>query len=181
MGGIGKTAKSIPPCMGVYWGCEPRRGWDRAMALTDVSIRNAKPGPKAIKLADGGGMFLLVTPAGGKLWRLKYRIGGKEKKLSLGSYPDVGLKNARAKRDDARRTAQAGADPAVAKREARVAKRIAGANTFTVVAEEYIDKLEAEGKAAVTVAKTRWLLSKLTPALGTRRSRKSRRTNYWRS
>ena len=61
------------------------------MALTDVAIRNAKPGEKAIKLADGAGMFLLITPAGGKLWRLKYRIDGREKLLAIGAYPEIGL------------------------------------------------------------------------------------------
>lgn len=83
-------------------------------------------------------------------------------------YPAVGLKEARAKRDEARRAAQAGSDPAVAKREARVAKRIANANTFAAIADEYIAKLEAEGRAPVTVGKTHWLLAKLSPALGTR-------------
>ena len=138
------------------------------MALTDTTIRLAKAGDIDRKLADGKGLYLLVTATGSKLWRLKYRADGKEKKLALGAYPDVSLKDARAKCDEARRVTQAGADPAVVKREARVAKRIAGANTFAVVADEYIVKLDAEGKAAVTVNKTRWLLSKLTPALGTR-------------
>ena len=58
------------------------------MALTDVAIRNAKPGLKQIKLADGGGMFLFITPAGGKLWRLKYRVDGNEKLLAMGAYPE---------------------------------------------------------------------------------------------
>ena len=138
------------------------------MALTDTAIRLVKAGGVERKLADEKGLYLLITASGSKLWRLKYRIAGKEKKLALGSYPDVSLKDARAKRDEARRTAVAGNDPASIKREARVAKRFAGGNTFAVVANEYIDKLEAEGKAVVTVAKTRWLLSKLTPALGTR-------------
>ena len=63
------------------------------MALTDVAIRNAKPGPKPVKLSDGGGMHLLVTPAGGKLWRLKYRIDGREKLLAIGAYPEIGLES----------------------------------------------------------------------------------------
>ena len=138
------------------------------MALTDTTIRLAKVGDVDRKLADEKGLYLLVTATGSKLWRLKYRIAGKEKKLALGAYPEVSLKDARAKRDEARRTAEAGNDPASVKREARTAKRFAGGNTFAIVANEYIDKLEAEGKAAVTVAKTRWLLSKLTPSLGTR-------------
>jgi hypothetical protein len=72
------------------------------MALTDTSIRNAKHGPKPIKLADEKGLFLLLQPSGGKLWRLKYRILGKEKKLGLGTYPDVSLKQACRRRDEAR-------------------------------------------------------------------------------
>ena len=135
------------------------------MALTDTTVRLAKAGDADRKLADEKGLYLLVTAGGSKLWRLKYRADGKEKKLALGAYPDVSLKDARAKRDEARRVTQAGSDPATVKREVRLAKRVAGANTFAVVAEEYIAKLEAEGKAAVTVGKTRWLLTKLTPAL----------------
>lgn len=138
------------------------------MALTDTTIRLAKPGPSERKLADEKGLYLLLTPSGSKLWRLKYRLGGKEKKLALGSYPEVGLKDARAKRDAARKSAQDGSDPAVAKREARIAKRSAAANTFGSIAEEYIAKLEAEGRAGVTIGKTRWLLAKLAPALGAR-------------
>lgn len=138
------------------------------MALTDTTIRLAKAGPSDRKLADEKGLYLLVTTTGSKLWRLKYRMDGKEKKLALGAYPTVGLKEARAECDEARKVAQSGSDPAVAKREARVAKRIASANTFAAIAEEYIAKLEAEGRAGVTVGKTRWLLSKLSPSLGTR-------------
>lgn len=138
------------------------------MALTDTAIRLAKPGATDRKLADEKGLYLLVTATGSKLWRLKYRIDGKEKKLALGAYPEVGLKEARAKRDEARKGAQAGRDPAVAKREARIAKRIAAANTFAAIADEYIEKLEAEGRADVTVGKTRWLLAKLSPSIGSR-------------
>ena len=72
------------------------------MALTDTLIRNVKPGQKPQKLFDGGGLFLLIAPTGGKLWRLKYRFGGKEKLLALGVYPDVSLKKARELRDEAR-------------------------------------------------------------------------------
>ncbi len=138
------------------------------MALTDTAIRLAKAEASDRKLSDGKGLYLLVTASGSKLWRLKYRIDGKEKKLALGSYPEVGLKQARARRDAARQSAQAGSDPSTVQREARIAKRIAAATTFAGIAEEYIAKLEAEGKAAVTIAKTRWLLTKLSPALGTR-------------
>jgi integrase len=138
------------------------------MALTDTAIRTAKAGEADRKLADEKGLYLLVTTTGSKLWRLKYRVDGKEKKLALGAYPEVSLKDARAARDAARKVAQSGGDPALAKREDRIAKRIASANTFGAIAEEYIAKLEAEKKADVTIGKTRWLLSKLAPALGTR-------------
>ena len=73
------------------------------MALTDTVIRTAKPRDKPYKMADEKGMFLYITPRGGKLWRLKYRFNGKEKLLSLGAYPDVSLKDARASRDEARK------------------------------------------------------------------------------
>ena len=65
------------------------------MALTDVSVRNARPRDKEYKLADTGGLYLLVTPTGGRLWRLKYRMHGIERKLSLGKYPEVSLGDAR--------------------------------------------------------------------------------------
>ncbi|MEO7505074.1 MAG: integrase arm-type DNA-binding domain-containing protein [Sphingomicrobium sp.] len=138
------------------------------MALTDTAVRLAKAGGKDRKLADEKGLYLLVTATGSKLWRLKYRIGGKEKKLALGAYPEVGLKEARTRRDEARKAAQLGSDPSVARREARIAKRISTANTFGGIADEFIAKMEAEGKASVTIAKTRWLLSKLSSALGSR-------------
>lgn len=138
------------------------------MALTDTAIRNATAGTKDRKLADEKGLYLLITAGGSKLWRFKFRIDGKEKKLALGSYPEVSLKDARAARDLARKSMQAGGDPAATKREARAAKRTAAGNTFGGIADEYIAKLEAEGKADVTISKARWLLSKLTPALGTR-------------
>ncbi|CAK0752950.1 hypothetical protein CCP3SC15_1900001 [Gammaproteobacteria bacterium] len=67
--------------------------------LTDTAIRNAKPEEKPFRLFDGGGMYLEIAPSGGKWWRLKYRIDGKEKRLSLGIYPNVSLKDARDRRD----------------------------------------------------------------------------------
>ena len=72
------------------------------MPLTDTAVRNAKPAIKARKLFDGGGLYLEISPRGGKWWRWKYRFGGKEKRLSLGVYPDVSLKAARARHDEAR-------------------------------------------------------------------------------
>lgn len=138
------------------------------MALTDTVIRLAKAESADRKLADSKGLYLLVTATGSKLWRLKYRIDGKEKKLALGRYPEISLKEARSRRDAARKSTEAGIDPSIAKRESRIARKMAAANTFAGIADEYIAKLEAEGKADVTIAKTRWLLTKLSPALGAR-------------
>ena len=91
----------------------------------------------------------------------------------------MGLKEARAKCDAARRVSQAGSDPSIERRNARIAKRIATANTFAAIAEEYIDKLQAEGRADVTIGKTRWLLTKLSPTLGMRPIAEIRLTNCW--
>ena len=89
------------------------------MPLTDVKVRNAKPEAKPYKLSDGGGLFLLVQPAGGKWWRYKYRFAGKEKLLALGSYPDVSLSDARERHSQARKALAAGNDPSEVKKEAK--------------------------------------------------------------
>lgn len=101
--------------------------------LTDVQIRKAKPTDKPFRLTDGAGLHLFVTPAGGKLWRLRYEFGGKEKLLSLGPYPDVGLADARAARDEAKKILRAGRDPGVARKQ-----RVADApNTFEAIARQW--------------------------------------------
>jgi integrase len=138
------------------------------MALSDTAIRNAKHGAKPIKLFDERGLFLLLQPSGGKLWRLKYRYLGKEKKLSLGVYPDVTLKVARVRRDEARTLLANGADPASVKFDLEAEARATAANTFKVIAEEYIAKTAREGRAAVTIGKARWLLSLMEADLGKR-------------
>ena len=91
------------------------------MPLSDTAIRNAKPAAKPQKLADGGGLYLLLNPNGSRWWRLKYRVGGKEKLLSLGTYPDTGLKDARDKRDAARKLLAAGVDPGEQRKAAKAA------------------------------------------------------------
>ena len=138
------------------------------MALTDTSIRNAKPGDKPKKLFDERGLFLLVQPSGGKLWRLKYRYLGKEKKLSLGTYPDVSLKVARERRDEARMILANGTDPSTVKAALKDEAKQAAANTFASIGEEYVAKMEREERAAVTIKKTQWLLSLLNRDLGKR-------------
>jgi hypothetical protein len=138
------------------------------MPLTDTVIQQARAGDADRKMADERGLYLLVTASGSKLWRLKCRIDGKEKKLSRGGYPEVGSKEARERRDAARKAAEAGSDPAAAKREARIARQFAAGSTFGAIAEEHIVKPAAEQRAAITIAKTRWLPSKLSPSLGKR-------------
>jgi Arm DNA-binding domain len=138
------------------------------MALSDTAIRNAKHGDKPIKLFDERGLFLLLQPSGGKLWRLKYRYLGKEKKLSLGIYPDVQLKEARRRRDEARTVLANGFDPALVKADQNAQAKEDAANSFSVVGHEYIDKTEREGRADITLKKSRWLLSLMEPALGHR-------------
>lgn len=110
------------------------------MPLTDTAIKNAKPGAKPVKLSDEKGLFLLVAPAGGKWWRLKYRFESKEKLLSLGTYPDVSLKDARQRRDDARKLLANGVDPGSIKKAQKAAKTALAANSFEIVAREWFDK-----------------------------------------
>jgi integrase len=138
------------------------------MALTDTAIRNAKPRVRAYKLADGEGLYLLVTPAGGRLWRLKYRMHGVERKLALGRYPTVTLGEARKARNAARISASTGIDPSATKRRERIANKLAAGTTFGAVALEYIGKAEREGRSPATLAKLRWAREWLLPAIGHR-------------
>lgn len=110
------------------------------MSLTDTAIRNAKPGEKPIKLADEKGLFLLVSPSGGKWWRLKFRFDGREKLLSLGTYPEVSLRDARQRRDDARKLLANGVDPSENRKAIKAAKSELAGNTFEVIAREWFAK-----------------------------------------
>ena len=113
------------------------------MSLTDTSIRNAKPGEKPVRLFDGGGLYLEVSPTGGKWWRLKYRFDGKEKRLSLGVYPDVSLKDARDRRDASRKLLVDGIDPSENRKVMKSARADRAANSFEVVAREWFAKYSA--------------------------------------
>jgi integrase len=108
------------------------------MPLTDTAIRNVKPGEKPVRLFDGGGLYLEVAPSGGKWWRLKYRIHGKEKRLSLGTYPEVGLRDARDRRDEARRLLAAGTDPSAVRKAERTVQKIAALNTLEAVSRDWL-------------------------------------------
>lgn len=100
------------------------------MALTDTAIRNAKPKAKPYKIYAGDGLFLLVSPKGGKWWRFKYRVAGKEKLLSLGVYPEIGLKLARERCLQACRDMENGIDPAVNRKALKFASPESTENSF---------------------------------------------------
>lgn len=106
------------------------------MPLSDITARQAKYTGKPQKLSDEKGLFLLVNQSG-KYWRLKYRHSGKEKVLALGVYPEVSLKEARAKRDEARRLIAEGVDPGLARKQSKAANRLASENSFEVLAREW--------------------------------------------
>ena len=116
--------------------------------LTDKEIQSAKPREKAYKLADGDGLHLEVSPAGGKLWRLRYRFGGKEKMLALGKYPEVRGPEARKRAAQARQGIADGRDPSAERQAAKEHKRIAGDTSFEAVARAWM------AKVAPTLAET---------------------------
>jgi hypothetical protein len=113
------------------------------MPLTDTACKQAKPTGKTSRMFDGGGLYLEVSPAGGKWWRLKYRFDHKEKRLSLGVYPDVSLKDARERRDEARKQLANGIDPDDNRKALKASRAEQVANTFEVLAREWYEKHKA--------------------------------------
>ncbi|MGA9164365.1 MAG: integrase arm-type DNA-binding domain-containing protein [Thiobacillus sp.] len=138
------------------------------MALSDLTIKTAKPGAKPIRLSDSGGLYLEVAPSGGKLWRLKYRFNGKEKRLALGKYPEVGLKDARERRDEARKLLANEIDPGENRKVQKAAKTERAANSFEVVAREWIAKFTPTWAASHTSKIVRRLEMYVFPWLGGR-------------
>lgn len=139
----------------------------RIAPLTDTKVKTVKPTEKPLKLFDGWGLYLLVTPTGGKLWNLKYRIDGKEKKLSLGAYPDVSLAEARQKRDHARTLLASGVDPGDTKK-AQKAAGVEETETFEVIAREWHSKFAPSWATSHAVKILRRLELYVFPWLGTR-------------
>lgn len=138
------------------------------MPLTDVKVKNSKPGEKQVKLSDGDGMYLLVTPSGGKCWRLKYRFGGKEKVLALGTYPEISLFDARQRREDARRLLANGMDPGEVKKAQKAAQVESSTNTFEAITREWHDRFKPQWSVKHAEQILRRLENDVFPAIGNR-------------
>lgn len=139
------------------------------MPLTDTAIKNAKSQVKPIKLFDGEGLFLLVTPSGGKWWRLKYRLAGKEKLFSLGVYPDISLKEARRRREEARTLIAQGIDPSDQRKEEKAvaeAESKEKENTFRAVAMDWFNMYSPDLSEKHALKLRRYLENELFPAFG---------------
>ncbi|MDY0072388.1 MAG: integrase arm-type DNA-binding domain-containing protein [Thauera sp.] len=138
------------------------------MALNDVACRQAKPGEKARKLSDERGLYLLIQPTGGKLWRFDYRYEGKRKTLSIGAYPDVSLAAARMARDQAREQIAAGLDPMTQRKQARIERAEAAANSFELIAREWHKQKSLSWTESTRVRALAMLENDLFPWLGDR-------------
>lgn len=136
------------------------------MPISDTAIRKAKPTGKTQRLFDGGGLYLEITPAGGKLWRQKYRFAGKEKRLSHGTYPEVTLAEARERRDAARKLLAAEVDPGENKKAVRAATQNRSGNSFEVVAREWLANRAWVERYMVKV--TAWMENDVFPWIGSR-------------
>ncbi len=121
-----------------------QEAWPHAYGCADPG---AEPAERPYKVADSDGLYLLVQPSGALLWRFRYRCCGIERKLSLGSFPDVSLVQARRKRDEAKAELDDGIDPVEEKRQRRLKAELAAQTTFALVAGEYIEKMEREGRS----------------------------------
>jgi integrase len=130
------------------------------------AIRQAQG--KALQALGWWGLHILVQPNGGKLWRLKYRINGREKLISFGPYPATALADARRRRDQAKSLLVNGADPSVQRKNEKVAAAVAANNTFGALASELLGTMESDGAASTTLNKNRWLLENLAAPLKNR-------------
>jgi integrase len=138
------------------------------MPLTDAKLRSLKPGPKATKIADGGGLHIVVTPNGSKLWRLAYRFGGKQKVLALGAFPDVSLAEARKAREAARELLAKKEDPAQARKVEERREKLEASQTFRAVADEWFAARRRRWVASYSTRLRSRLDADLLPHLGDR-------------
>ena len=136
------------------------------MKLSDLNIKRARPAEKPYKMFDGGGLYLLVEPSGGNLWRYKYRFEGKEKLMALGKYPDVPLQDVRRRHQEARGQLAQGIDPQAAKEAVKATKRELAKNSLEAIAREWFAVWKAD-KAQTHIVRTWRLLEKdILPYLG---------------
>ncbi len=143
-------------------------GEKRKTGLTANAVKHAKPKEKNYKLSDRDGLYLLVKTTGIRYWRMNYRFGGQQRTLSFGRWPEILLGDAREMLLEARRQLAKGLDPLEQAKLEKIAKSIAATNNFQTVAEEWLEKIEKEGLAAITLKKARWLLAQTYPTLGKR-------------
>ncbi|KER81517.1 tyrosine-type recombinase/integrase [Xanthomonas arboricola] len=138
------------------------------MPLSDAAVRNAKPATKPVRLFDGGGLYVEISPKGAKLWRWKYRFGGREKRLALGVYPEVSLAEARAQHLEARKILRSGIDPAEKRRVDRLVRVDRSQLSFASVAAELLN-LHDKKNSALTMKRNGRIVEKdLNPYLGHR-------------
>jgi integrase len=138
------------------------------MALTDAKIRTIKPEEKAYKLTDEKGLFLFIKSVDSKYWRFKYRFNGKEKLLSLGTYPTLSLAEARDKREEARKLLANGIDPGFAKQVAKHSRKVAAENSFEAIAMEWYAKISPQWVSRHAERVLRRLKNDILPWLGSR-------------
>ena len=138
------------------------------MGLSAIAIKATKGRAKPYKLTDSEGLYLLVNHSGQRYWRMNYRHLGKQRTLAFGVWPNIGLSEARERRDEARRALANGADPSSKIKLDRIAVSVAAANTFRAVADEWFGKIKQESLSPVTLKKIRWLLSFTYPSLSNR-------------
>ena len=136
--------------------------------LTDIAVRRLKPRTKPFKMADMLGLYILVQPSGARYWRMDYRHGGKRGTLALGVYPQIGLKEARKKHAKARELLERGLNPSSYQKQIRGIANAYGGDSFNEVADEWLRRVEAEGRSEATLQKLRWLLSFARPIIGER-------------
>lgn len=138
------------------------------VSLSDAKVRNAKPRLKPYKIADGEGLFLLITTSGSKYWRMKYFFDGKEKALALGVYPEISLADARERRAHARKVLAAGNDPGEVKKEAKRQDNVKQTNAFEIIAEEWFEQRENGWTPSYSVRLRRQIETHILPKLGKR-------------
>jgi len=136
--------------------------------LTAAWVKRARPKDKPYKLSDRDGLYLLIEPTGTRVWRMNYRLRGKQRTITFGRWPELLLAEARERLLEARRLIANGVDPVEQAKLEKIAESIAATNTFEAIAAEWLDKVEKEGAAAMTLKKARWLLAKVYPAIGRR-------------